>query len=83
MPRVRMAWKDYNKQKIKVFVKSNLCSHGMKQKELAEKMDIEPKNFSAKVKDGRFSYIDLVEMFDIFETPDNERLELMTPEVRR
>lgn len=83
MPRIRSKWKDYSKKRIKLFVKNSLYESDMKQYQLAEKMNMSPNNFSNKLKAGRFSYIDIVEMFDIFGTPDEERLRLLRPEVRR
>lgn len=81
MPRIHQNWEKYYTAQMTRWVKDNLVRLKMKQKELAELMDIGERNMGLKINAGRFTNVEMAMMFDIFGTPDEERARVMTPEV--
>lgn len=65
------------KAKIRKFVKGNLAAQNMKQKDLARCLGKNENTFKSQVHSGRFDYIDLVEMCEVFEVSDKEKAELL------
>lgn len=83
MPRVTIKKKDYKLKDFKGWVDKQRRIHGLKQIDVAKALGISQQGLSArlKVEDGKmpdpFSYGDLLTLFDLFETTDEEKLYLM------
>lgn len=83
MARLRVDWKKYTLEKLDIFIRMQLRRNRMTIKELAELMGMNSNTLYSKLRKCDFDYVELVEMLDIFGTPDDERLALFTPALRR
>lgn len=86
VPRVTVKKREYKLKDLKVWICGQMRAHGLKQKDVAQKLGITQQAFSARLKinlggKGResdpFSYWDLMILFELFETSDEEKLRLL------
>lgn len=84
MPRVAIKKKDYKIRDLKSWVHGQIHAHGLKQKDVARKLGISQQALSTRLKPGGrqresdpFSYGDLLTLFELFGTTDEEKLHLL------
>lgn len=84
MPRVAIKKRDYKLRDLKSWICGQMHAHNLKQKDVARRLGITQQAFSARVKitqKGResdpFSVGDLLTLFELFETTDEEKLHLL------
>lgn len=83
MPRVTLKKRDYKLKDFKGWVNGQMRVHGLNQEEVARKLGITQQGLSARLKvrnsemPDPFSYGDLLILFDLFETTDEEKLRLL------
>lgn len=86
MPRVMIKKRDYKLKDLKSWICGQMHTHGLKQKDVARRLGISQQAFSTRIKvtpggKGResdpFSYGDLLTLFELFGTTDEEKLHLL------
>lgn len=84
MPRVTIKKRDYKLKDLKSWICGQMHAHGLKQKDVARRLGISQQAFSARIKvtqKGResdlFSVGDLLTLFELFKTTDEEKLHLL------
>lgn len=84
MPRVAIKKRDYKLKDLKSWICGQMHAHGLKQKDVARRLGMTQQAFSARIKVAQkgketdpFSYGDLLTLFELFETTDEEKLHLL------
>lgn len=86
VPRVAIKKREYKLRDLKSWICGQMHAHRLKQKDVAQKLGISQQAFSTRIKvnpggKGResdpFSYWDLMILFELFETSDEEKLRLL------
>jgi len=84
MPRVSFKKKEYMIKDLPGWIVGKMYVKGLKQKDIAEALDITPQAFCQKLKNKDkgspkdcFSYGDLLTIFDVLDATDEEKLRLL------
>ena len=77
MPRSFVSREQYKKDTIGAWVRGMLFRQRKTFSDLAEVLGITRQAACYKAHHNSFSYLDMVQMFDFFECPDEEILEVM------
>lgn len=78
MPRVSIKKKDYKKTDLTKYIVGEMRVQGVSQCVLAEKLGITQPTLCYKIKNSVFSYGDLLEIFDLLNTTDEQKVKLLT-----
>jgi predicted XRE-type DNA-binding protein len=77
MPRIASKKKEYKISDLTKYIRNEMYSQGIQQREMAEKLDISQPQLSHKLKNNIFSYKDLLIIFSFLKTEDEEILKIM------
>jgi predicted XRE-type DNA-binding protein len=77
MPRIASKKKEYKISDLTKYIRNEMYSQGIQQREMAEKLDISQPQLSHKLKNSIFSYKDLLIIFSFLKTEDEEILKIM------
>lgn len=90
MPRILAKKKDYKVLDLKGWVYSQMKMHGMNQSQIGEALGVSQPRMSTMLKVPEkdkdrvldkidvFTYGDLLTLFELFDTPDEEKIRLLT-----
>lgn len=90
MPRIAAKKKDYKVLDLKGWIEGQMRIHGINQKQVGEALGISQPQVSYMLKVPRkdkdrtlnrmdvFTYGDLLTLFELFDTPDEEKIRLLT-----
>ncbi len=86
VPRVTVKKREYKLKDLKAWIHGQMRAHGLRQEDVARKLRISQQAFSKRIKANSggkeketdpFSYWDLMLLFELFETTDEEKLRLL------
>lgn len=84
MPRVQIKKMDYKKKDLKTWITGQIHTHGLKQEDVARELGITQQALSSRLKPQKkgkesdpFRYGDLLVLFKLFDTTDEEKLHLL------
>lgn len=78
MPRVSIKKKQYKISDLSKYIASEMFAQDISQVEIAMRLGITQQGFSYKLRNNRFSYGDLLTIFELLGTPDDVKTKLMT-----
>lgn len=77
MPRVAIRKKDYKVQDLSVFIVGKMYAKNLRQADMAELLDMTQPAFSYRLKNGQFSYAQMLTILQKIDATDEEILRLM------
>lgn len=77
MPRVLIKAKEYKVSDFSMWLEKQRRNHNMKNCEMAAVIDCSPQNYSHKMKEGYWTYEDVLTFIHFFKSDDKEILKLM------
>lgn len=77
MPRVRLKRREYKVKDFGAWLAGQMFAKGISQSELGEWLGITQPAAGSRIKNGLFSYGELLIIFEKLETPDAEIVHLM------
>ena len=77
MPRITSKRKDYKKSDARKWIAGKLREHGITQACIANELGITQQAMAAKIKNGSFTYADLIVIFHEAKLKDEEILKFM------
>lgn len=78
MPRVSIKKKDYKKTDLTKYIVGEMRVQGVTQRDLAERLGLTQPAIIYKFNNNSFSYGDLLEIFDLLNTTDEQKVKLLT-----
>lgn len=77
MPRVAIKKKDYMASDMAKWLVGKMYENGLRQQDLAKMIGISQPAFSVRLKNGEFSYRELITLFENLKVTDEEVLKIM------
>jgi predicted XRE-type DNA-binding protein len=77
MPRVARKKLDYKKKDMYAFISGKMTVDKIRQKEIAEPLNVKQQTVSYRIRTGTLEYTDLLVIFDRLKLTDEEILKLM------
>lgn len=77
MPRVTINKKKYKASDLSAYIVGELYRKKMSQSELAKEMFVSQQAINKKIREARYSYDDLLTIFEILNTPEEKIIEFM------